>query len=96
MFFPYFVDIIPREQIIDIGRRARMECIVENRNSHITWMKDGQLIPNKTRIVVGQRTLQIFNIQREDYGMYQCFVAGRGRQKEVQATSELRLGGRKR
>ena len=35
--------------------------------------------------------MQIFNLQREDYGMYQCFVA-RGNQ-EAQASSELRLGG---
>ena len=38
-----------------------------------------------------RQTLQIFNLQREDYGMYQCFVA-RGNQ-EAQASSELRPGG---
>jgi len=40
---------------------------------------------------MGQNTLEIFNLQREDYGMYQCFVS-RGA-LEAQAASELRLGG---
>ena len=60
--------------------------------SAITWMKDGQPLPNHPRMVANRQTLQIFNLQREDYGMYQCFVA-RGSQ-EAQASSELRLGGK--
>ena len=55
-------------------------------------MKDGQPLPNHPRMVANRQTLQIFNLQREDYGMYQCFVA-RGSQ-EAQASSELRLGGK--
>jgi len=43
------------------------------------------------RLVLSQNTLEIFNLQREDYGMYQCFVS-RGA-LEAQAASELRLGG---
>ena len=86
-------EIVPTEQVIDIGRQARLECLSETRmTDHVTWMKDGKLLPNRTRIVVTQQTLQIFNLQREDYGMYQCFVQGKS-QSEVQASSELRLGG---
>ena len=88
-----FIDVVPAEQIIDIGRQARLECLTEDRDrSAITWMKDGQPLPNHPRMVANRQTLQIFNLQREDYGMYQCFVA-RGSQ-EVQAASELRLGGK--
>ena len=93
VFLFFFVDVVPSEQIIDIGRQARLECLTEDRDrSAITWMKDGQPLPNHPRMVANRQTLQIFNLQREDYGMYQCFVA-RGSQ-EAQASSELRLGGK--
>ena len=118
----FFTDVVPSEQIIDIGRQARLECLTEDRDrSAVTWMKDGQPLPNHPRLIANRwvsftkwaflhfvevfadlsfknrlhsffrQTLQIFNLQREDYGMYQCFVA-RGNQ-EAQASSELRLGG---
>ena len=48
-------------------------------------------LQSSTRIIANQQTLQIFNLQREDYGVYQCFVS-RGT-REVQATAHLRLGG---
>ena len=120
--YPFFTDVVPSEQIIDIGRQARLECLTEDRDrSAVTWMKDGQPLPNHPRLIANRwvtftkwaflrsvevfadlsfknrlhsffrQTLQIFNLQREDYGMYQCFVA-RGNQ-EAQASSELRLGG---
>ena len=76
--------------MIDLGRNARLQCLTDSVIDHITWMKDGKLLPNRTRIVVSKHTLQIFNLQRDDYGMYQCFVQGN---TEVQASSELRLGG---
>ena len=71
-------DIIPAEQVVDIGRQARMECIVETADGEsdsgsrnvITWMKDGQPLPNRTRIIISGRTLQIFVLQREDYGKF--------------------------
>ena len=98
-----FADVRPPEQVIDLGRKARLECLTGGDESsksehhtrhHITWMKDGKLLPNRTRIVLAKHTLQIFNLQREDYGMYQCFVQAKGASNtEVQATSELRLGG---
>ena len=74
--FPIFpiLDIIPKEQVVDIGRQARMECIVETEEGDdsgrhvITWMKDGQPLPNRTRIIISGRTLQIFVLQRDDYG----------------------------
>ena len=64
--------------MVDIGRQARMECIVETADGEsdagsrnvITWMKDGQPLPNRTRIIISGRTLQIFVLQREDYGKF--------------------------
>ena len=70
-----------------------MECLTEegDRDS-IVWRKDGEGVPSNSRIISNKQTLQIFNLQREDYGVYQCFVT-RG-QAEAQATAHLRLGGR--
>lgn len=85
--------MVPSEQIIDIGRKARLECLTEERDrGSITWRKDGKSLPRHARVVATKQVLQIFNLQREDYGMYQCFVR-RGTEREAQAGSELRLGG---
>ena len=72
-----------------------MQCLTEERDrATIFWRKDGLTLASTNRISVNQQTLQIFNIQREDYGVYQCFVS-RGNM-EVQATAQLRLGGTER
>ena len=85
-------DLVPAEQVIDIGRQAHMQCLTEERDrATIIWRKDGHLLQSSTRVIANQQTLQIFNLQREDYGVYQCFVS-RGT-REVQATAQLRLGG---
>ena len=107
-FSPPSADVVPSEQIIDIGRKARLECLTEERDrGAIEWRKDGRALPARVaRLVATRNVLQIFNLQREDYGMYQCFVgrgvraragAGTGGPEaghmEAQAGSELRLGG---
>ena len=85
-------DLVPAEQVIDIGRQAHMQCLTEERDrATILWRKDGMTLQSSTRVIANQQTLQIFNLQREDYGVYQCFVS-RG-SREVQATAQLRLGG---
>ena len=69
--------------MVDIGRQARMECIVETADGEsdsgsrnvITWMKDGQPLPNRTRIIISGRTLQIFVLQREDYGKFISIIS---------------------
>ena len=33
------------------------------------------VVQASSRVAASQQTLQIFNLQREDYGVYQCFVA---------------------
>lgn len=88
------LDVVPSEQIIDIGRQARIECLTEEKDrSSITWRKDGKELPSHARIVVNRQVLQIFNLQTGDYGMYQCFVKRGSGHREAQAASELRLGG---
>ena len=71
--FHPFADVVPSEQIIDIGRKARLECLTEERDrGAISWRKDGRALPaHVARLVATRNVLQIFNLQREDYGMYQ-------------------------
>ena len=91
-FFFSILELVPAEQVIDIGRQAHMQCLTEERDrATILWRKDGMALQSSTRVIANQQTLQIFNLQREDYGVYQCFVS-RGT-REVQATAQLRLGG---
>ena len=69
-------DFVPAEQFIDIGRQAHMQCLTEERDrATILWRKDGMALQSSTIVIVNQQTLQIFNLQREDYGVYQCFVS---------------------
>ena len=95
MFYSFFQisDLVPAEQVIDIGRQAHMQCLTEERDrATIIWKKDGMTLSGGGgRVTINSQTLQIFNLQREDYGVYQCFVT-RG-VREVQATAQLRLGG---
>ena len=70
-----------------------MECLTEERDrGSIVWRKDGEVVSPSANVVLNRQTLQIFNVERENYGMYQCFVT-RG-SLEVEARGELRLGGR--
>ena len=46
------LDIVPPEQVIDIGREARLECLTEERDrASILWRKDGEVISPSSNIV---------------------------------------------
>jgi len=60
----------------------------------VTWRKDGTEIRPSLRISFSPSgdKLKIVTVQREDKGMYQCFV--KSESDMAQATAELRLGGK--
>jgi hypothetical protein len=62
----------------------------------ITWRKDGNEIRSNSKlsVAVSGEILRISNIQREDKGIYQCFV--KSDSDMVQASAELRLGGKEK
>ena len=48
----FILDIVPPEQVIDIGRQARLECLTEERDrASIIWRKDGDIISPSSNIV---------------------------------------------
>lgn len=67
--------IEPQNIVVDSGHLVAMNCSVAGSPVlDIQWMKDGrELSPNIHRIV-NKTTLIVQKAQREDEGMYQCFV----------------------
>ena len=59
--FSLLADVVPSEQIIDIGRKARLECLTEERDQGgaIEWRKDGRALPaHVARLVATRNVLQ--------------------------------------
>ena len=58
--------MVPSEQIIDIGRKARLECLTEERDrGAVAWRKDGRPLPTHVpRIVATRNVLQARNEPR--------------------------------
>ncbi len=49
--FPSVTDVVPSEQVIDIGRQARLECLTEERDREsVVWRKDGHKLPKNARL----------------------------------------------
>ncbi|XP_022258397.1 Down syndrome cell adhesion molecule-like protein Dscam2, partial [Limulus polyphemus] len=87
------VRLIPQNQTVDIGTKAIFNCSVSGYPvTNITWMKDGRILPlsQKRFIRSSKSVLEIPDVDKEDQGMYQCFVQNIF--EAVQASSELRLG----
>nr|XP_042900815.1 Down syndrome cell adhesion molecule-like protein Dscam2 [Parasteatoda tepidariorum] len=85
--------IQPQQQTIDVGRSARFNCSFTGHPvSGVTWMKDGNpLYEDGVRIHLSSRLiLSIASVQREDSGMYQCFVFNDI--ESSQGTAQLLLG----
>lgn len=82
---------------IDLGKDGKFQCAVTGQPTPIiTWAKDGLPVREGAgRIKVlgnGGSTLHISSVTRDDKGMYQCFA--KNDYEMVQATAELRLGGK--
>lgn len=89
---PLSVYIYPQRQVIDVGKAATFNCSITGHPvTSVVWMKDGRPLSESDRMTVLSRDiLHISSVQREDKGMYQCFVYNNI--ESVQGTAELRLG----
>ncbi|XP_078408314.1 myosin light chain kinase, smooth muscle-like isoform X2 [Cetorhinus maximus] len=79
----------PRNVRIPIGGTARFDGKVRGRpEPHITWYKNGQLVPKSDRYITEQSTrgtfsLVIKEVQKEDAGKYTCETVNVGGVRQV-------------
>ncbi len=87
------VHLQPQIQTIDVDRTAEFQCIVSGFPvEKVVWMHNGKPLTSDQRLEIysDPPRLLIKKVQKEDQGMYQCFVTNEWEQ--VQSTAELQLG----
>jgi hypothetical protein len=91
---PLTVHLQPQVQTIDVDKDAHFQCItsgfpVEN----IKWLHNGKpvIADDKFELLSDPPRLTVKKIQKDDHGMYQCFVSNEW--EHIQSTAELQLGG---
>lgn len=82
-------------QVVDSGSTATFNCSIHGGHGQliISWLKNGHTLPLSSKIDVRNNgeLLTIHSVNREDKGMYQCFV--RNKDESAQNSAELILGG---
>ena len=92
---PLSAHVQPQTQVVDVGKEAVFQCITGGYPlTRISWYRNA--IPvvrdNRFEITSSPEKLIIRPLQKEDHGMYQCFISNEW--EMVQATAELQLGGK--
>ncbi|GFG36109.1 hypothetical protein Cfor_03341, partial [Coptotermes formosanus] len=83
----------PQTQVVDVGKEAVFQCITRGHPlTHVSWYRNARPIvrDNRFEITSSPEKLIIRPLQKEDHGMYQCFISNEW--ETVQATAELQLG----
>ncbi|XP_064480703.1 cell adhesion molecule DSCAM-like isoform X2 [Ornithodoros turicata] len=88
--------LVPNYQAVEPGKTATLNCSVTSGRTnplHVTWFKDGRQLKTDGRVrSITPTRLKIDSLQREDGGMYQCFVGIN--QDGVQAAAEVIINAR--
>ncbi|XP_054706600.1 cell adhesion molecule DSCAML1-like [Uloborus diversus] len=89
---PLSAQLLPKIQSVDVGKSAIFNC---SSSGHpvmkVDWIKDGLPLRPGSRVDFPARDiLRINSIQREDKGMFQCFVSNDF--DSVQGAAQLTLG----
>lgn len=91
-----FSSLIFLIQIVDSGSTAVFNCSVHGGKGQllITWLRNGRPLSLSSKIDIRNNgeILSISSVNRDDRGMYQCFV--RGEAECAQNSAELILGGK--
>ncbi|GIY65658.1 down syndrome cell adhesion molecule [Caerostris darwini] len=90
---PLSAQVLPKVQSVDVGKSATFNC---STTGHpvvtIEWMKDGMPLRAGSRIEFPSRdVVHLTYVQRDDKGMFQCFVSNDF--DSAQGTAQLTLGG---
>ncbi|KAF8796637.1 Down syndrome cell adhesion molecule-like [Argiope bruennichi] len=85
------VKAVPPAQTVDVGKTAIFTCNASGHPIHIiSWRKDMIPVLSSRRISVSREELRISPVEREDKGMYQCFVYND--KESAQDAAQLLLG----
>lgn len=79
---------------IDVGKPANLTCVTSGYPiTAIEWLKDGVrlMVNNRVHLILPE-LLKIEAVQKEDRGIYQCFV--KNKVASSQSSAELKLGGK--
>ncbi|XP_049817554.1 Down syndrome cell adhesion molecule-like protein Dscam2 [Aethina tumida] len=90
---PLSVHVQPQGQIVDVGKDASFQCIVNGYPlSQTTWLHNGKPVApdNRIEVMAEPPRLTVHHLTKEDRGMYQCVVSNNWDQ--AQATAELDMG----
>lgn len=86
------VRALPPSQTVDVGKTAIFTCNASGHPVHvISWRKDMIPVLSSKRITVSREELRVSPVEREDKGMYQCFVYND--KESAQDAAQLVLGG---
>lgn len=86
------IQVSPKIQTVDVGQAAAMNCIANGYppTTSFVWFKNGRPIATNDRVsFTAGKILTISNAQREDQGIYQCFIKS---ETSAYGAAELRLG----
>jgi hypothetical protein len=92
---PLSAHVQPQMQVVDVGKEAVFQCITGGHPvTRVSWYRNSKPIVRDSRFEMtsSPEKLTVRPLQKEDHGMYQCFVSNEW--DMAQATAELQLGGK--
>ena len=95
MAAPLSAHVQPQTQVVDVGKEAVFQCITGGHPiTRVSWYRNAKPIvrDNRFQVTSTPEKLVVRPLQKEDHGMYQCFVSNEW--EMAQATAELQLGGK--
>lgn len=72
---PLKVEVVTTKRVIRSGEEVSLNCSMTTAPKSVVWVKDQRrIVPDHRIRRMSQTHLKILVFQREDSGMYQCYV----------------------